>query len=135
MFGFNTGKCKRTLQRTMSNCFKPLKDELGTVPTTLHDSKYITASMLGVCEAYAQTSTITNQHKIALITDSVFEEIFRRDSTSVLKKVDQWLENKDSEFITAYEQAKAKTNNVDLNLDWLKQYSVEHFEPSTNLML
>ncbi len=135
MFGFNSGKCKRNLQRAMSDCFDPLKDELGTVPTTLHDSKYITASMLGVCEAYANTNNITNKQKIALITDAVFEEVFRRESTTVLTQVDQWLKNNDSEFMTAYEQAKSKTNEVELNLDWLQEYSVKHFEPSKNLML
>ena len=135
MFGFNSGKCKRTLQRAMSDCFDPLKDELGTVPTTLHESKYITASMLGICEAYAQTNNITNKHKVALITDSVFEEVFRKESTTVLTQVDQWLKNNDSEFIPAYEQAKSKTTEVELNINWLKEYAIKHFEPSRNLML
>ncbi len=135
MFGFNSSKCKRALQRAMSACFDPLKDELGTVPTTFHNSKYITASMLGICEAYAQTSNITSKQKIALITDAVFEEVFRRESTTVLTQVDQWLKNNDSEFITAYEQAKSNTNEAELNLDWLKEYSVKNFEPSRNLML
>ena len=135
MFGFNSGKCKRTLQRHMSDCFAPLKDELGNVPLTLHDSKYITASMLGICEAYAKLNNINNKQKIALITDAVFEEIFRRESTTVLKQVDQWLKNTDSEFIAAYEQAKSKTDEAELKLDWLKEYSVNNFEPSRNLML
>lgn len=135
MFGFNSGKCKRTLQRAMSDCFDPLKDELGTVPTTFHESKFITASMLGVCEAYAITYNITNKQKIALITDAVFEEVFRRESTTVLTQVDQWLKDNDSEFMPAYEQAKSKTCEVELNLDWLKEYAVKHFEPSKNLML
>ena len=135
MFGFNTGKCKRTLQRTMSDCFDPLKDELGNVPMTLHESKYVTASMLGICEAYANILNINNKHKIALITDAVFEEVFRRESTTVLKQVDQWLKNNDSEFMPAYEQAMSKTNDTELNLNWLKEYSVKNFEPSKNLML
>jgi hypothetical protein len=135
MFGFNSGKCKRTLQRAMSDCFDPLKDELGTVPTTLHDSKYITASMLGVCEAYALINNITSRHKTALITDAVFEEVFRKDSTMVLTQVDHWLKNNDGEFILAYEQAKSKTADVALDLGWLKSHLIEHFEPSRNLML
>ncbi len=135
MFGFNSGKCKRALQRAMSNCFEPLKDELGTVPTTLHDSKYITASMLGICEAYSHINNITNKQKIALITDAVFEEVFRRDSTTVLKQVDRWLNSNDSEFTSAYEQAKTKIKGTELNIEWLKEYSVKHFEPSRNLML
>ncbi len=110
MFGFNTGKCKRILQRAMSDCFEPLKDELGTVATTLHNSKYITASMLGVCGAYAHINNVTSKQKIALITDAVFEEVFRAKSTSILTQVDQWLNSHDDEFITSFEQAKSNTN-------------------------
>ncbi len=135
MFGFTTGKYKRALQKAMSDCFEPLKDELGTVPTTLHTSKYITASMLGICEAYAQANNVTNRQKIALITDSVFEEVFRRESTSILTQVDQWLKSNDDEFILAYEQAKTNSNKPDLDLAWLQEYAVKHFEPSRNLML
>lgn len=135
MFGFNTGKCKRALQQAMSDCFEPLKDELGTVPTKLHDSKYITASMLGICEAYAQANNITNMQKVALITDAVFEEVFRRESTTVLTQVDQWLKDKDDDFIPAYEQAKLHSNKSELDLSWLQDYAVKHFEPSRNLML
>ena len=91
--------------------------------------------MLGICEAYAKLNNINNKQKIALITDAVFEEIFRRESTTVLKQVDQWLKNTDSEFIAAYELAKSKTDEAELKLDWLKEYSVNNFEPSRNLML
>ena len=135
MFGFNTGKCKRTLQRAMSDCFDPLKDELGNVPLTLHDNKYVTASILGACEAYANKLNINDKYKIALITDSVFEEVFRKDATTVLKQVDLWLNNNDSEFISAYEAAKSNTSHQQLDLGWLKEYSVKNFEPSRNLML
>ena len=60
----------------ISAFFDPLRDELGTVPTELHTSKYVTASMLGICAGYAKQLDITSTNKIALITDAVFEEIF-----------------------------------------------------------
>lgn len=140
MFGFNSGKCKRTLKIALSNCFTPLKDELGTIPTTLQTSKFITASMLGICESYAHANNIHKQQTIALITDAVFEEVCRRDSTHVLTQVDQWLSENDSEFMLAYEQAKEKTNSrfetdSTLNIDWLQEYATTHFEPSRTLML
>ena len=140
MFGFKSGKCKRTLKRALSDCFEPLKDELGTVPTALHDSKFITASMLGICESYAHSNNISSKQQIALITDAVFEEIFRRESTNVLTQVDRWLSENDSEFMSAYEQSRSKTddsanNRSELNIDWLKEYATINFEPSKNLML
>ena len=135
MFGLKSGKCKSTLRLTFSKCFDPLKDELGTVPTALHNNKYVTASMLGICEGYAQVCNIQRQQTIAIITDAVFEEIFRRESTSILKQVDQWLNENDSEFMSQYESAKNKTSSNDLKIEWLKNYLIENFEPSKNLML
>ena len=140
MFGFKSAKCKRTLQRAMSDCFEPLKDELGTVPTALHDSKFITGSMLGICESYAHSNSINSKQKIALITDAVFEEVFRRESTNVQTQADRWLSENDNEFMSAYHQSKSNTddsvnNTSELNIDWLKEYATINFEPSKNLML
>ncbi len=137
MFGLNTGKCKRILQHALSNCFDPLKGEIGNVPPTLNNSQYITGSMLGICEAYANNLNITKPHSVALIIDAVFEEVFRADATSVLNQVDNWKNNNEQEFIDAYEHATSKTkqNGKQLNIDWLKEYAVKHFEPSRTLML
>ena len=140
MFGFHSGQCKRDLQKAFASCFKPIKDELGTVPTALETSKYITASMLAICEAYADSRKVSSPQKVALITDATFEGVFRRESTNVLKRVDQWLQHQDSEFMSAYEEAKSKTksdceNGQTLNIDWLQAYANKNFEPSKTLML
>ena len=137
MFGLNSGKCKRQLQRALSDCFDPLKGELGNVPPTLNNSPYITGSMLGICEAYANILNITKSQTIALIVDATFEEVFRADATSVLIQVDHWKTNNEKEFMDAYQQAKSKTSQDGKSLDvsWLKKYAVEHFEPSRTLML
>ena len=137
MFGLNSGKCKRNLQRAMSDCFDPLKGEIGNVPITLNTSKYITGSMLGICDAYANSLNITKQQSLAMIADAVFEEVFRSDATDVLNQVDSWQSSRDHEFIEAYEHAKTKTNQdgKELNIAWLKEYAVKNFEPSRTLML
>jgi len=137
MFGLNTGKCKRTLQRTLSSCFNPLKGELGNVPPTLNNSQYITGSMLGICEAYAHNFNITKPQTLALIIDAVFEDVFFSEATSVLNQVDTWKSNNEEEFINAYNEAKKRTSQdgKQLNVDWLKEYAVKHFEPSRTLML
>ena len=135
MFGLKSGKCKNALKQALSDCFDPLKDELGTVPITLHSNKYVTASVLGICEGYAEICNITRQQTLAIITDAVFEEIFRRDSTDILKQVDMWINEEDSEFMAQYEAAKNNPSNNELNVNWLKSYLIENFEPSRNLML
>ena len=136
MFGFKTGRCKSQLRKAFSDCFNPLKDELGTVPVSLHDSSYIIASMLAVCESYAGLKKITNQRQIAFICDDVFEEVFRRESTKVLTSADKLRAAQDEEFQAAYnaavEQTKAQT---ELDLGWLQNYATKHFEPSKVLML
>ena len=135
MFGLKSGKCKSALRQAFSKCFDPLKDELGNVPITLHDNKYVTASMLGICEGYTRACNIQRQQTIAIVTDAVFEDIFRRESTGILKQVDQWLNDNDPEFMSQYENAKNKSNNNDLNIEWLTLHLTENFEPSKNLML
>ena len=136
MFGFKINRCKHQLIKHISPCFDPLRDELGTVPTDLQTSKFVTASMLGVCEGYAHHLDITGTGKIALITDAVFEEIFRRDATMVLKQTDHWKDSEDDEFMTAYTSARqAIQEKGSLKLDWLEKYLVENFKPSTTLML
>lgn len=137
MFGLNSGKCKRQLQQAFSKCFDPLKGEIGNVPPSLNESQYITGAMLGVCEAYANNFNIVKPQAIALITDAVFEEVFRADATDVLNQVDAWKINNASEFNAAYQQAKSSTHQdgKQLNLNWLQEYAVKNFEPSRTLML
>lgn len=136
MFGFKTGRCKSHLRRAFSDCFNPLKDELGTVPVSLHDNRYVVASMLAICEGYAALQKVTNQRQIAFICDDVFEEVFRRESTKVLTFADQMRAAEDSEFQTAYTAALEKTKmQSELDLNWLQAYVTTHFEPSKVLML
>lgn len=137
MFGLNTGKCKRILLRTISKSFDPLKGELGNVPSAMNNSQYITGSMFGICEAFANNFGINKPQTIAMIIDAVFEDVFFGEATSVLKHVDNWKNNNEKEFMSAYDEAKKRTTQdaKQLNTEWLKEYAVKHFEPSRTLML
>lgn len=140
MFNFKLGRCKSVLQKSFSACFDPLKDELGTVPTVLHNNKHVCACMLAVCDAYAAHMGIKKTQTVAIITDAAFEEVFRRETTQVLTLTDQWHQNNDPEFTQSYATALAQVktsllSNDELQLDWLQSYLVSNFEPSRNLML
>lgn len=140
MFNFKFGRCKSTLQKTFSACFDPLKDELGTVPVILHDSRYVTASMISICEAYANHLGLKKTQQQALLIDAAFEEVFRRESTTILTQTDIWRDNNDEEFMRAYQDGlnrmqTLQNENEQLNIDWLKDHLVAHYEPSRNLML
>ena len=134
MFGMASGKIKNNLQKAFSICFDPLKDELGNVPVEMQESKVITASLLGVCESYAAAHGIRKHRSVAIITDAVFEEVFRRESTLVQTRVDHWLLENDAEFMQALQHARNQTSKS-LDLDWLRTYALNHFEPANNLML
>lgn len=140
MFNFKLGRCKNTLQQSFSSCFDPLKDELGTVPTELHSNKHVCASMIAICDAYAAHMGIKKIQSVAIITDAAFEEIFRREATQVLTHTDQWKDANDNEFTASYQAALERVNQSlaehdDLELNWLRDYLVSHFERSRNLML
>lgn len=134
MFGLASSKIRNSLQKAFSNCFDPLKDELGNVPVGMQESKVITASLLGVCESYAAAHGISKPRSVALITDAVFEEVFRRESTLVQTRVDNWLRENNAEFTQALQHARSQTTKL-LDLGWLRAYALDHFEPANNLML
>ena len=140
MFGLGNNKVKSRLQKTLSKCLEPLKDELGNVPLEMQTSESFNASLLGICEGYAESQSIIKKKSVALIVDAVFEEIFRRESTQVLTAVDEWRQQKSKEFIAAYEEAKTKTistskNSGQLDVAWFGEYANNNFEPARNLML
>jgi hypothetical protein len=134
MFGIGLGKHKRKLEQAFEKCFWPLIDELGNVPIPMQTDPAINASILAVCETYAQLQNVTKPTDIALMADAAFEEIYRMESVNVQERVDAWKNDNNDAFNQAYETAKSKTT-VDLDLTWLSTYAKENFEQATGLML
>jgi hypothetical protein len=134
MFGLGIGKHKRLLQIAFAASLRPLKDELGNVPIPMQTDPAINGAILGACEAYSQAHKITKPSDIAIIADAVFEDLYRRESIQVQNRVDEWKSSNDNAFITAYLDAKAKTNS-EPDLGWLTEYAVNNFEPATGKML
>lgn len=128
MFGLSVIKHKRILKEAFSDCFLPVKDELGNVPVNMQKSKVITASILGVCRGYGE-SRISHEPDFELIVDAVFEEIFRRESLEVQKLTESWLQNSDDEFMTFYYQAKHKAKQSG-DLNWLQKIALDYFKPA-----
>ncbi|MFK8067643.1 MAG: hypothetical protein AB8D52_05305 [Gammaproteobacteria bacterium] len=137
MFGFGVGKHKRLLIRAFSECFQPLKDELGNVPLDMQTSPQIAASILGVCRTYGASHNL-KPININVIADAVFEELFRRDSVAVQTRADGWENEQNEEFIKAYQQATSKIDSQDsetIDLSWLTESLKANFKPATGLML
>ncbi|SFJ80548.1 hypothetical protein SAMN04488079_101271 [Methylophaga sulfidovorans] len=128
MLGLSVVKYKRELMQAFSDCFLPVKDSLGNVPVLMQKSKFITASILGVCRGYSE-SRVRDESDFDLIVDAVFEEIFRRESVEVQTRTESWLQSSDDEFMFFYFQAKYRTKDS-ADLKWLQKTVLDYFEPA-----
>lgn len=122
---------KSKLINALSDCFDPLRSDLGNVHPHMRESRYITGSILGICKAYALTHHLS-ENTFNLLVDAAFEEIFRRESITVQDRAEQWLNTEDDEFMQAYYQAKKHTDSP-LELDWLTDYAEKHFRKARTL--
>lgn len=128
MFGLTMLKHKRILMQAISDCLLPLKDDLGNVPIAMQTSKFVTASILGVCRAYGEEEHI-DEPNFDVLVDVVFEEIFRRESVSVQTLTESWLQSSDDEFLQYYYAAKSKAT-ISADLSWLQHKALEEFKQS-----
>lgn len=132
MFGLSVVKYKRELMQAFSDCFLPVKDSLGNVPVSMQESKFITASILGICRGYSETR-VRYESDFDLIVDAVFEEIFRRESVTVQTRTESWLQSSDDEFMFFYFQAKYRTIDSK-DLGWLQNTLLKYFEPAQTVV-
>jgi len=128
---FETAKHKATLLQAFSDCFDPMRSDLGNVHPRMRQSRYITASILGVCRGYADSHQI-NEKIFNLLVDSVFEEVFRSESITMQSKTETWLQSDDKDFMTVYYEAKARTHS-ELDLSWLSEYAQASFKKARTL--
>jgi len=129
MFKLMTHKNK--LKNDFSKCFDPLKSALMNVPLPMQKDRYITASILGTCRAYAELHQI-NEKDFAVLVDAVFEEIYRQNSMAVQNLTEHWLQENDTEFMQAYYHAKGNLL-AGRDLKWLAKYAQQHFKPAVEV--
>lgn len=128
---FAQAKHKSKLINALSDCFDPLRSDLGNVHPNMRQSRFITASILGTCRAYAIHSQL-NESTFNSLVDAAFEEVFRHESICVQDRTEQWLNEADPEFMEAYYQAKARVEQP-LELSWLSDYAQQHFTKARTL--
>lgn len=134
MFNFRHYRHKKILINAFSTCFSTLKDELGNVPSNMHKSHEITGSIVGICRGFAVKNKI-NESNFEHIIDSVFDELFQRESTVVKTRAQRWLSSADETFMFAYYHAKSKIiNNKKVDLTWLSDYAKKHFKRPSKQM-
>ncbi len=122
---------KNKLKKAFSECFDPLKSVLMNVPIPMQKDRYITASILGTCRAYAELHNINEKH-FGVLVDSVFEEVYRQNSMAVQNRAEKWLQEGDNIFMEAYYHAKDELLAGN-DLTWLAEYSQQHFKPAVEV--
>ena len=134
MFGLELIKHKRRLGNDFSDCFSPVKDQLGNVPVEIQYDVYVNGFIVEICKSYFEANNVRHKSSQALILDFVFEEIYRRDSIKVQNYMDGLMSENAKLFKKAQEKSE-ELDDYDSRLDWLNKYVVEHFEPAKNIML
>lgn len=127
---FATTKHKNQLLDLVSDCFEPIRSDLGNVHPDLRDSTYISGALLGFCRAYVNHYQL-NDGQFNLFVDAVFEEVFRHQSITMQTRAEQWLNEKNTAFMEAYYHARQQ--HTELKLDWLSQYVQTHFKKAVTL--
>ncbi len=128
---FKAAKHKAILLQAVSDCFEPLRSDLGNVHPDMRQSPFISGAILGICRGYVDQYRLKETLFNSLV-DNVFEEVFRSQSLSMQTKAEQWLNEAQTDFMNAYYQGKEKTTKS-LKLDWLSQYAQMHFKKASTL--
>jgi hypothetical protein len=122
---------KPILLQAFSDCLDPLRSDLGNVHPDMRQNPYISGAILGTCRGYAIKLKL-KENIVNMLIDNVFEEVFRSEFLPMQTKAEAWLNEENTDFMTAYYHAKSVAE-VELNLDWLGQYLQTHFEKASTL--
>ena len=82
-------------------CLSPVQDDLGNVPVSMQQDPYVNGALIGLTERVCAHFKITRSILIQRVIASVFEEIYRREATTVLTQCDELLEDPQSELSRA----------------------------------
>ena len=79
----------------------PIQDDLGNVPVSMQQDPRINGALIGLTERVCAHLKVTRLVLIQRVIAAVFEEIYRREATTVLTWCDEFLEDLQSELSRA----------------------------------
>lgn len=124
MSGFKRQRLTRELIPRIMVCFEPVQDAIGNVPIAIQSDVRVLAAVYAVIYSYLEIQGLDAEHDRRVVTDRIFDEIFRREATKVLKYCDQLLSEKNSNFCRVFE---TNYSNRDA-LDELASYIDQNYE-------
>lgn len=96
-----TLKARQKTLALLLPCLEPVQDDLGNVPVEMQQDPRINGTLIGLTELICTQLEITRPALVQRIIAAVFEEIYRREATTVLTQCDKLLEDPQSELSRA----------------------------------
>ena len=93
-----TLKARQQILTLLAPCLAPVQDDLGNVPIEMQQDPYVNGTLLGLCERVCESFQIKQATRIKQVTAAVFEDIYRREATTVLLACDRQLLDPDSDL-------------------------------------
>ncbi len=96
-----TLKARQKTLALLLPCLTPVQDDLGNVPVSMQQDPHINGALIGLTERVCTHFGVVRQALVHRVTATVFEEIYRREATTVLTQCDKLLEDSQSELSRA----------------------------------
>lgn len=96
-----TLKARQKTLALLLPCFTPVQDDLGNVPIAMQQDLRVNGALIGLTERVCTYFGVTRQALVHRVIAAVFEEIYRREATTVLTQCDEFLEDPQSELSQA----------------------------------
>ena len=96
-----TLKARQKTLALLLPCLTPVQDDLGNVPVSMQQDPHVNGVLIGLAERVCAYFEVTRPVLIQRVIAAVFEEIYRREATTVLTQCDEFLEDPQSELSRA----------------------------------
>ena len=96
-----TVKARQKTLALLLPCLTPVQDDLGNVPVSMQQDPHVNGAFIGLTERICIYFKVTRPVLIQRVLAAVFEEIYRREATTVLTQCDELLEDPQSELSRA----------------------------------
>ena len=96
-----TLKARQKTLALLLPCLTPVQDDLGNVPVSMQQDPRVNGSLIGLTERVCAYFKVTRPILVQRVLAAVFEEIYRREATTVLTQCDEFLKDPQSELSRA----------------------------------
>ncbi|MCY4611110.1 MAG: hypothetical protein OXC38_05365 [Gammaproteobacteria bacterium] len=132
-----TLKARQKALALLLPCLTPVQDDLGNVPVSMQQDPRVNGALIGLTERVCAYFKVTRTILIHRVIASVFEEIYRREATTILTQCDELLEDPQSELSRARNNiGKLQPETPDPNwVSDLNDYIQNNYERPDTLVL